>query len=84
MANLTNEHLEIICELQYKNLRLAAMDKLKYVLAQDLISCGIAMESIWKDGDSNDILAIRYLHLTERGQMILEQLELELNKAVMA
>lgn len=81
MSNLTNEHLEMICTLQYKDLKLANMGKESYIRAQDLIACGIAKQT---NIEAEEIISTRYLHLTEKGQMILEQLELELNKAVMA
>lgn len=80
MAQLNNEHLEMICELQYKGLKMANMGRYDILLAQRLIEVGIATEQPLEDGE---IMKIRYLRLTERGQMILEQLELELNKAIM-
>ena len=79
-GNLHNEHLGMICKLQYTALKLANMGKREYMQAQDLIQVGIAREDPVAEGE---ILAVRYLRLTEKGQMILEQLELELNKAVM-
>jgi hypothetical protein len=81
MSNLNNEHLEMICKLQYKDLKLANMGRSEMLLAMKLIEVGIAQE---RDLDKEETLRVRYLHLTEKGQMILEQLELELNKAVMA
>ena len=80
MANLTNEHLEMICRLQYKDLKIANLGRDDMEIARDLMAVGIAQE---RDLDKEETLRVRFLHLTERGANILDQLELELNKAVM-